>query len=232
MPINFLRVGLFSVFALTSVIWACSEKKELRSLPQDAMVELKTELKSIFDQKSSRPTVIWIDGYFVYRENNRDWYKFRYELLNLIGDGGVIVLNKATNGWEHFWLGHDEPDSKIPLDVLDNQGIFHTEDMYIGDDTAEINPNTKSKIMTRDEIVGYSVWSLTLMKSEIMARYGYVFDDSRVQTFFNTRSWYRAESSTVKLSLSEVEIQNISIINELIRIKSGKAQPGLEKGFR
>jgi hypothetical protein len=60
-------------------------------------------------------------------------------------------------------------------------------------------------------MAGKKRWDLRIMRNEIFARYGYIFETD-VKEYFNKQWWYIPKSRNVDSQLTEIEKQNIDFI--------------------
>ena len=181
--------------------------------------EAEKECNVIF-LKDNPKVIFWSDSYQEINHGNEIWFYFNFNLLNVIGDGGGLLLRKKNDGsWAHFWLGHDAPDPRIPKEVLEDESPIIKKNNYFGNKNARINEKTKDMIIENRDIRNFSVWSLELMKNEILARHGAAFKDQRLTNFFKTRNWYKYNSKFNTSQLSNIESRNIKIIYNEIESK-------------
>lgn len=55
---------------------------------------------------------------------------------------------------------------------------------------------------------------LRLMRNEIFARYGYIFNDIKLQAYFSKHDWYKPRGKDVNKYLTQIEKDNIALIQE------------------
>jgi hypothetical protein len=72
-----------------------------------------------------------------------------------------------------------------------------------------------SKTLTKDELKKYSKQDLKLMRNEIYARYGYIFNSADLKTYFEKKKWYEPKIENVDKYLTETEKKNIATIKEI-----------------
>ncbi len=58
---------------------------------------------------------------------------------------------------------------------------------------------------------------LRLMRNEIYARHGYIFQDRKLQAYFDLKTWYRRVSRDVKLS--DIEQYNVDALKRIEALK-------------
>jgi len=80
-------------------------------------------------------------------------------------------------------------------------------------DNEEIIPN----IATRQILWGYALEAMSasqlwLLRNEIYARHGYVFQSKVLNDYFSCKSWYKPDPSIKEITLSETEQANINLL--------------------
>jgi hypothetical protein len=75
-------------------------------------------------------------------------------------------------------------------------------------------PWTSKRLIQPDELVPLSSQNLRLMRNEIYARHGYVFQSQDLQDYFSNQRWYRpkANNDLAIAALTPVEKENIETI--------------------
>ena len=72
-----------------------------------------------------------------------------------------------------------------------------------------------SKKLTKNELSKYKKEELRLMRNEIFARYGYIFNSADLAKHFAKTKWYTPINNNVDKYLTEIEKTNIATIKEL-----------------
>lgn len=70
------------------------------------------------------------------------------------------------------------------------------------------------RVITEAELHGKSNAELRVMRNEVYARHGRVFQAGDLHTYFSQRPWYRQNPSYSDTLLTEVDSQNIKVIQE------------------
>ncbi len=87
--------------------------------------------------------------------------------------------------------------------------------------TAGLFPHTSSRLINESELVGMTPRELKIMRNEIFARHGYIFQTKDMIEYFSAQNWYRPTSANVYLS--HIEHQNVEIIKAYeSRLKASK----------
>lgn len=71
---------------------------------------------------------------------------------------------------------------------------------------------------------GKSADELRIMRNEIFARYGYIFQSSDLTDYFNNKSWYNPSKSNVDDQLTNVDKANIELISKFEDLAKKKPQ--------
>jgi hypothetical protein len=76
-------------------------------------------------------------------------------------------------------------------------------------------PGTSVYLIRPDDLLDLSTEDLRLMRNEIYARHGYVFNDPYLQGYFSGQPWYlpKGSDSQVEAELNPIEKRNIDIIH-------------------
>lgn len=134
------------------------------------------------------------------------WYNdFRYNYMpDELFTPQYFTEEQAEDLVERF--GTDQQGNQIRLSVrIDENG-------YIFADSSE-------KILSEDELKGYSKYELFLAIQEIYARHGKKFSDAALEQHFNRQSWYAPyEKIFSREILSDIEKNNIKLLAEEGRI--------------
>ena len=74
--------------------------------------------------------------------------------------------------------------------------------------------------MTVDDLMVFIIDNLDIMRNEIFARHGQIFQTARYRDYFNAQAWYKGTLNDATGLLSEIERQNveqIKTVQEIIR---------------
>jgi len=72
-------------------------------------------------------------------------------------------------------------------------------------------PEASLRYLNEADMAGKNRWDLRIMRNEVFARYGYIFETD-VKEYFNKQWWYLPKSRNVDSQLTEIEKQNIDFI--------------------
>jgi hypothetical protein len=73
-------------------------------------------------------------------------------------------------------------------------------------------PEASSRFLTADDLNSLSKYDLKIMRNEIFARYGYIFQTEDMRNYFNRQTWYTPRYSDVNSFLTKIEKKNIDLI--------------------
>ena len=98
--------------------------------------------------------------------------------------------------------------SSVPTSSVPTSSAVQTNGYIISD--------SSSRLISESELQGMSVRDLRRARNEIYARHGRTFNDDSLQSYFNSCSWYKPNSSynyaNENANLNEIEKQNIITI--------------------
>lgn len=70
------------------------------------------------------------------------------------------------------------------------------------------------RVVTSAELAGWSKAELRVMRNEVFARHGRIFQSPDLQDYFSKKAWYRQNASYSDALLSDVDRENVKIIQE------------------
>jgi TM2 domain-containing membrane protein YozV len=73
-------------------------------------------------------------------------------------------------------------------------------------------PEVSERLLTASDLQGLSKYDLKIMRNEIFARHGYIFQTEAMKTYFRNQSWYSPRYSNVNSWLTSIENKNIALI--------------------
>ncbi|MDZ4810926.1 MAG: YARHG domain-containing protein [Bacteroidota bacterium] len=78
-------------------------------------------------------------------------------------------------------------------------------------------PQSSERLLTNSDLMGLNLLDLKIMRNEIYARHGFIFQKDDMRQFFNSQSWYRPLYVNVDNLLTSVEKSNIHLIKDFER---------------
>lgn len=106
----------------------------------------------------------------------------------------------------------DEQPQKSTVVVVHDEGYYY--DHYWGDNTFII-PDSSVRKLTKSELSGFSSATLALIRNEIYARNGYVFQKQKYQDYFGSKLWYSPNPNFNESWLNSVEKYNVQLIKSM-----------------
>jgi hypothetical protein len=83
-------------------------------------------------------------------------------------------------------------------------------------------PFASTRILTEQELEKYTLDQLKIMRNEIFARYGLIFQkDGQMDKYFSEQKWYRRNYDKVDQWLTKIELFNIETIKIVEKKKNG-----------
>ncbi len=70
------------------------------------------------------------------------------------------------------------------------------------------------RVLSEAELQGRSQAELRVMRNEIFARHGRIFQSADLNTYFSAKPWYKQDQNYADSMLSEVDRQNVNILQE------------------
>lgn len=104
-----------------------------------------------------------------------------------------IIMILALGGVGAYLLMENKPAKTEVINSID--GYYHI---------------TGSRKLTYNDIQGLSTSELRIMRNEIYARHGYIFQDDMLRNYFSQKEWYAPKTKNV--SLSSIEQYNVLFI--------------------
>ena len=150
--------------------------------------------------------------------------------LVLLALAGVLVLgnlnkqdddkNKQPSIEQNMSDESDEDEAIVEDDAQDESD--DTEET-VTLDSGYILPNSDKEKLTRADLAGLTKEQLRLARNEIYARHGMIFGVEDLDTYFATKSWYKAKYSFSDfedaVEMSIVEEQNVILIQQVEKEK-------------
>jgi len=208
-----------------SVIFMCVLQLTALTFGDEVNIKENANFKKALIVAENAVAEITIDNSISYfydyyeKDFNGYWVFFGVNGISFLGDSETILLHKDTkNNWKYYFLEHDVTSPEIPKELLDDykSTTFKRCYFYIGDKNAQVNKLSNIQIITKEDIRPYSLWSLKLMRDEIFARHGKIFNDKEANKFFLTRTWYKPNKNANDIKLNDIEKANLVTINEVL----------------
>lgn len=125
--------------------------------------------------------------------------EYVHYLCYTITDSNKIDLDKSISFNQNYFVGWAISEKrKVVTDkqTKEQKFLFEFYRKY---------PETSLRELTRPDLSIYSKEELRLMRNEIFADYGYIFNDEYLNWYFNQLNWYKEEDKNVESDLSQIE---------------------------
>lgn len=104
---------------------------------------------------------------------------------------------------------------KVQLNNGQHGYIFHDRVQLVDNTLKGKYPIASNRVLTQNDLIQMSKSELQIMRNEIFARYGYVFQSGgQMDRYFRNTNWYRPQYSNVDSRLSQIERKNIELIQQ------------------
>jgi len=91
---------------------------------------------------------------------------------------------------------------------------IHDDENYSGDNSY-IVPDSDTRRLTKSELEGFSSNTLALIRNEIYARHGYVFQKQKYRDYFGSKLWYYPDPDFDGSGLNSIETYNVELIKSM-----------------
>ena len=141
--------------------------------------------------------------------SERDINEYKKQIKDMENDVTSEESSEDLDYYDDSDLSEDDYDSDLDEDS-DNYSDSSEENEYVLPDSA------KRKVKKSD-LKGLSIEELRIARNEIYARHGRMFDDKKLQKYFDSQSWYEGTVPASEFSedvLSSVEKKNVAFIRQ------------------
>ncbi len=111
----------------------------------------------------------------------------------------------------------DKQDINIIINDNDEKEVILNDNYPYYNNSYFIIPDSHTRYLTTSELMGYSKNELALIRNEIFARRGYIFNKKVYQDYFNSMPWYvpnQAFKGSVN-ELNSIEKHNVELIKSM-----------------
>ena len=88
----------------------------------------------------------------------------------------------------------------------------NTDQHNSGSSTFGRFPQASERLLTASDLQGLSKFDLKIMRNEIFARHGYIFQTNEMKNYFQSQSWYTPKYRDISSLLSNIEQKNVALI--------------------
>lgn len=202
-----------------------SEKESDYILPSDNTVITEidlsklneTELRYAYAEVFARHGKAFEDKNWSKYFNSKDWYVPNPSYRD--SDLSEIEVENANYIKEYINL-HFETTTQPTTQTKSGNTVVvvHDEPYYFNNtwgDGSFIIPDSSVRRLTKSELYGYDSNTLALIRNEIYARNGYVFQKEKYKSYFGSKTWYTPNSSFNESWLNSIEKYNVQLIKSM-----------------
>ncbi len=175
----------------------------------------ETELKYAYAEIFARHGKIFGNENYSKYFNSQKWYspnpKYSDSMLTKTERENAQYIDEYIK--EHY-TQKSEPTTTV---TAPSAPSGQSSDTAVADKQSSdyIMPDSNTRRLTREELIGYSSDTLALMRNEIYARHGYVFQKEKYRSYFGSKSWYSPNPSFNGNGLSATEKYNVDLIKSM-----------------
>lgn len=141
--------------------------------------------------------------------SERDINEYKKQIKDMENDVTSEESSEDLDYYDDSDLSEDDYDSDLSEDS-DNYSDSSEENEYVLPDSAK-------RKLKKSDLKGLSKEELRIARNEIYARHGRMFDDKKLQKYFDSQSWYEGTVPASEFSedvLSSVEKKNVAFIRQ------------------
>lgn len=141
--------------------------------------------------------------------SERDINEYKKQIKDMKNDVTSEESSEDVDYYDDSDLSEDDYDSDLDEDS-DNYSDSSEENEYVLPDSAK-------RKLKKSDLKGLSKEELRIARNEIYARHGRMFDDKKLQKYFDSQSWYEGTVPASEFSedvLSSVEKKNVAFIRQ------------------
>lgn len=141
--------------------------------------------------------------------SERDINEYKKQIKDMENDVTSEESSEDLDYYDDSDLSEDDYDSDLDEDS-DNYSDSSEENEYVLPDSAK-------RKLKKSDLKGLSIEELRIARNEIYARHGRMFDDKKLQKYFDSQSWYEGTVPASEFSedvLSSVEKKNVAFIRQ------------------
>lgn len=141
--------------------------------------------------------------------SERDINEYKKQIKDMENDVTSEESSEDLDYYDDSDLSEDDYDSDLDEDS-DNYSDSSEENEYVLPDSAK-------RKLKKSDLKGLSKEELRIARNEIYARHGRMFDDKKLQKYFDSQSWYEGTVLASEFSedvLSSVEKKNVAFIRQ------------------
>lgn len=171
-----------------------------------------TKLKSS-SLKEKLPVKTKITQYYIINDLDQDGTtEIVFKLNNRLFIGRVndkIITNSATDGEDDTELKL-LPNNRLRIHYRNKDHFFRKEkNVWIKEAASRASP------LEENTLKDLSAEELELLRFEIAARHGKIFNNPETQSYFSAKPWYKPDPKFSEKGLTQIELNNIKLLYKL-----------------
>jgi len=202
--------------------WLPDQIQEYQYLYYFGFSKLQSSLILIIDSNYCCAQIKY--GEWVKKDKERDWI-WNYKTLKNVRIHGNKIFTYKTNG---EFVIYDNTKGLVLYNNLWSSDAKIGE-YELGFACGSIScyyygkfPYASLRQLNKDELTEITPADLKMMRNEIYARYGYIFNPgSEMDTYFKMQGWYKGQHRDVSACLTDLEKRNIRLIQMIENNKNG-----------
>ena len=162
---------------------------------------------------------ILLTGYFVFRHSVFNLFSNRARIENMYEQNRKAVEQHiSANNVSNQTRALSQPETAQP----EVQKATSNSNSDISSQNQSSNkvdssipgrfPQASERLLSVSDLQGLSKSDLKIMRNEIFARHGYIFQTQAMKSYFQQQSWYMPKYSNVTSMLTSVEMKNVELI--------------------
>lgn len=153
----------------------------------------------------------------------RIMYSTNNNNVSIQEDGWITALHPGSTS---ITVSCGEKERVINIEIVDanvvSQGVAEQSNNIININSDFIFPYSDAEELTGKDLYDLDVQTLSIARNEIFARHGFVFGSTKLQQYFEGKSWYKPNPSYKGDIVNAIEDNNAKLIKaiEIIKIAS------------
>ena len=200
--------------------WLPRQNQEYQYLYYFGFSKLQPSLILIIDSDSCYAQIKY--GEWVKKDKKRDWI-WNYETLKNVRIHGNKFFTDKTDG---EFVIYDNTKGLVLYNLW--RSVAKKGEYELGFVLASIDCYYYGKfscaslrLLNEAELMKMTISELEIMRNEIYARYGYIFNlGGEMDTYFKMQGWYKGQYKDVTTFPTELEKRNIRLIQTVEKIKT------------
>lgn len=139
-------------------------------------------------------------------------YNYRYDAKRKI-----LYVNNSTIEWD------EGTQQEVTKEVSHSFQLIREGKLVDPGESTEKSerayPEVSDRLLEKGELANKTKEELLIMRNEPFAAYGYIFKNTFLKSYFESKSWYNPQFNNVNDKLSSIEKVNVQLIKEVENTK-------------